>query len=57
MHHAMEFAYTGAWLWWLLPPGILLAFTILGFSLVGYYLEETIDLRHGVVSSGRFGRA
>jgi peptide/nickel transport system permease protein len=57
MHHAMEFAYMGTWLWWLLPPGILLALTILGFSLVGYYFEETIDLRHRSMSSGRFGRA
>ncbi len=36
---------TGTWLWWILPPGLLLAVTILGLALVGYRLEEWADPR------------
>lgn len=30
---------TGAWLWWVLPPGALITLSVLGFALVGYALE------------------
>lgn len=31
---------TGAWLWWVLPPGALITLSVLGFALVGYALER-----------------
>ncbi|AKB20118.1 MULTISPECIES: ABC transporter permease [unclassified Methanosarcina] len=46
MNRAMEFVYIGTWKWWLLPTGFLLSLTILGFSLLGYFLEEHVDKRH-----------
>lgn len=36
---------TNAWVWWILPPGLALAMTILGLALVGYRLEEWADPR------------
>lgn len=46
MHYAMGFVYMGTWLNWLVPPGVVLALAVLGFSLMGHTLEETIDQRH-----------
>lgn len=31
---------TDAWLWWILPPGLAIALTVLGFALIGNALEE-----------------
>lgn len=36
---------TGAWLWWVLPPGLLITFTVLAFALTGYALEEAVNPR------------
>jgi ABC-type dipeptide/oligopeptide/nickel transport system permease subunit len=36
---------TGAWLWWILPPGLLITTAVLGFAFTGYALEETINPR------------
>jgi len=36
---------TGAWLWWILPPGLLITFTVLAFALTGYALEEVVNPR------------
>ena len=36
---------TDAWRWWILPPGLALAATVLGFAFVGYALEEWADPR------------
>lgn len=30
----------GVWVWWVLPPGLMIAWTVLGFSLLGFALEE-----------------
>ncbi len=30
---------TDAWLWWVVPPGLAIALTVVGFALVGYGLE------------------
>ncbi len=41
---------TGAWLWWVLPPGLLITLSVLGFALTGYALERLIQpqlARHG----------
>ncbi|MCX8103392.1 MAG: ABC transporter permease [Candidatus Bipolaricaulota bacterium] len=39
---------TGAWVWWVLPPGALITLSVLGFALVGYALERRSNprLRH-----------
>ncbi len=36
---------TGAWLWWILPPGLLISAAVLGFAFTGYALEETVNPR------------
>ena len=45
LHYAREYIFTGSWLWWLLPVGFAISFTILGFALVGYTLESILDPR------------
>ena len=41
---------TGAWKWWMLPPGLALTLVVLGFAFVGYAAEERADPR--LASSG-----
>ncbi len=36
---------SGAWLWWVIPPGALVTATVLGFALVGFALEERFNPR------------
>ncbi len=36
---------TPAWKWWVLPPGLLISAASLGFALIGFSLEQTIDPR------------
>jgi peptide/nickel transport system ATP-binding protein/peptide/nickel transport system permease protein len=36
---------TPAWKWWVLPPGLLISMASLGFALIGFALEQTIDPR------------
>jgi len=36
---------TGAWVWWVLPPGLLITATVLGFALMGFALEEVLNPR------------
>jgi len=36
---------TPAWTWWVLPPGLLIAASSLGFALVGFALEQKINPR------------
>lgn len=36
---------TDAWAWWIVPPGICIVMVVLGFSFVGYYLEEKVNPR------------
>ena len=33
---------SGAWPWWVVPPGLLIALTVLGFALVGRSLEAVL---------------
>lgn len=40
--HARSAFLTDAWLWWVLPPGLAIALTVLGFALVGHGLEERV---------------
>lgn len=34
-----------AWVWWVLPPGILISMATLGFALVGFALEQYVNPR------------
>lgn len=36
---------TDAWLWWVLPPGVLITALVLGFAFTGYSLEEVLNPR------------
>jgi peptide/nickel transport system permease protein len=36
---------SGAWLWWVLPPGLLITFAVLGFALVGFDMERIVNPR------------
>lgn len=36
---------TDAWLWWVLPPGLGIVITVLGFSFIGYWMEERVSPR------------
>ncbi|HVL84253.1 MAG TPA: dipeptide/oligopeptide/nickel ABC transporter permease/ATP-binding protein [Pseudonocardia sp.] len=38
--HARSAFLTDAWLWWVLPPGLAIAVTVLGFALLGSAFEE-----------------
>ena len=36
---------TPAWLWWVMPPGLLIVSAALGFALIGFSLEQRVDPR------------
>lgn len=36
---------TPAWLWWVLPPGLMIVAASLGFALVGFALEQKLNPR------------
>jgi ABC-type dipeptide/oligopeptide/nickel transport system permease subunit len=36
---------TGAWVWWVVPPGLCIATVVMGFALLGYALEQGTDPR------------
>ena len=36
---------TGAWKWWILPPGLCIAVVVCSFAFVGLSLEERVDRR------------
>ncbi|MFF0826998.1 ABC transporter permease [Brevibacillus sp. NPDC003359] len=36
---------TDAWLWWILPPGVLITALVIGFALAGYSLEQIFNPR------------
>lgn len=38
--HSRSAFLTDAWRWWVLPPGLAIAVTVLAFALLGYALEE-----------------
>lgn len=47
LHYAQARAalLTGAWLYWVIPPGLCIAAVVLGFALVGLALEQVTDPR------------
>jgi peptide/nickel transport system permease protein len=36
---------SGAWVWWVLPPGLLITSAVLGFALIGFALERIVNPR------------
>ena len=40
MAHDRSAFLTDAWLWWVLPPGVAIAVTVLSFALLAYAFEE-----------------
>jgi ABC-type dipeptide/oligopeptide/nickel transport system ATPase component/ABC-type dipeptide/oligopeptide/nickel transport system permease subunit len=38
--HARSAFLTDAWVWWVLPPGLAIALTVLAFALLGHAFEE-----------------
>lgn len=36
---------TPAWLWWVLPPGLMIGAASLGFAMIGFALEQVINPR------------
>jgi len=36
---------TPAWIWWVLPPGVLISLAAMGFALMGFALEQVINPR------------
>jgi ABC-type dipeptide/oligopeptide/nickel transport system permease subunit len=47
LHYAYARAafLTGAWVWWVVPPGLCIAAVVIGFALLGYSLEQGTDPR------------
>jgi peptide/nickel transport system permease protein len=43
---------TGAWKWWIVPPGLCVALVVCSFALVGLTLEERMDRRLARGASG-----
>lgn len=41
--------WTPAWTWWFLPPAVAVSLAILGFTLAGYALEESLTFSSRVV--------
>ena len=57
--HARSAFLTDAWLWWVVPPGLAIAVTVLAFALLGYAFEERArpSLRDGLLSRSAPTRA
>ncbi len=36
---------SGAWIWWVIPPGLMITASVLGFALLGFALEEALNPR------------
>ncbi|MGI9003099.1 MAG: dipeptide/oligopeptide/nickel ABC transporter permease/ATP-binding protein [Pseudonocardia sp.] len=53
--HARSAFLTDAWRWWVVPPGVAIAVTVLAFALLGYAFEERArpSLRDRSASSRR----
>lgn len=51
--HSRSAFLTDAWLWWVIPPGLAIAVTVLAFALLGYAFE---DRARPVLRGPRLGR-
>jgi len=45
IQQALKFTYLEVWKWWLLPAGIALSLTIMGFAFTGFALETALNPR------------
>lgn len=36
---------TGAWMWWVVPTGLMITLTVVAFALVGFAMEEALNPR------------
>ncbi|MDD3520386.1 MAG: ABC transporter permease [Actinomycetota bacterium] len=45
MHDAFKFYYLPAWVWWLLPAGLLLSMLLVSLTFLGNLMEKIIDPR------------
>lgn len=45
MQQALRFTYLEVWQWWLLPTGLALSLTIMGFTFTGFALETALNPR------------
>ncbi len=36
---------SGAWLWWVVPTGLMITLTVVGFALLGFAMEEALNPR------------
>lgn len=45
MQQALRFTYLEVWQWWLLPTGLALSLTIMGFTFTGFALETILNPR------------
>ncbi len=43
--HSRSAFLTGAWVWWILPPGLLITLTVMGFALTGFALDTVLNPR------------
>ena len=43
--HSRSAFLTGAWVWWILPPGLLITLTVMGFALTGFSLDTLLNPR------------
>lgn len=43
IHHALQYIYLDAWLWWLLPVGLMLSLTLMGLAFLGYAIEDAMN--------------
>ena len=45
MRDALSFSYLDVWQWWLVPTGLALSLTIIGFTFIGHAAEPVIEPR------------
>jgi peptide/nickel transport system permease protein len=45
INHARNYCYLDVWMWWLIPPAVVLSLLILSLVFLGYTIEEIMDPR------------
>lgn len=48
---------SGSWVWWVIPPGLMITASVLGFALLGFALEEALNPRLKTHAATRSWRA
>ena len=47
---------SGAWVWWVIPPGVAITMTVLGLAFIAFSLERLSVLRDGRIAYCRLCR-